>query len=259
MRHKSCSRRFAAWQRVGSVRFYSHLCALLCITVASASACFGQQVSVTGRIELFRDGTAQRQDSSGAVVWLTRIGDSGEPLAAAGSPRPQLVQRNKSFFPHVLVVQVGYPVEFPNKDPFFHNVFSLFEGKRFDLGLYEAGSSRTVLFDREGISYIFCNIHAEMSGVVIALKTPYYGISDRRGVIAIPNVPRGRYELRVWQERALPESLEALTRTILISETSHSFGALRIMEQRNTSQVHKNKYGQDYDNATPSVPVYPRP
>jgi hypothetical protein len=150
-------------------------------------------------------------------------------------------------------------VDFPNKDPFFHNVFSLFEGKRFDLGLYEAGSSRTVVFDREGISYIFCNIHADMSGVVLAVKTPYYGTSDRRGVIAIPNVPLGKYELRVWHERALPESLDTLTHAMLISEASHSFGVLRLTEQRNTSQAHKNKYGQDYDNPTPAVPVYPHP
>src|SRR5712664_2902131 len=153
----------------------------------------------------------------------------------------------------------GAPVEFPNADPFFHNVFSLFEGKRFDLGLYEAGSSRTVAFDREGISYIFCNIHADMSGVVVALKTPYFGTSDRRGVIAIPNVPLGRYELRIWHERALPESLDTQTHEILISEASHSFGVLRLTEQRNTSQAHKNKYGQDYDNSTPAIPVYRRP
>jgi plastocyanin len=241
------------------MRLYSHLCALFYITAAVASACFGQQVTVTGRIELVRDGIAQRQDSSDAVVWLTPLGDSGEPQAAAGLPQPQLIQKNKSFLPHVLVVRVGVPVEFPNKDPFFHNVFSLFEGKRFDLGLYEAGSSRTVVFDREGISYIFCNIHADMSGVVLALKTPYYGTSDRRGVITIPNMAPGRYELRVWHERALPESLDTLTHAILISEASHSIGVLHLTEQRNTSQAHKNKHGQDYDNPTPAVPVYPHP
>jgi plastocyanin len=251
--------RFAAQQRVGKLRLCFHLCELLCITAAVANVCSGQQVTVTGRIELFRDGIAQHQDSSDAVVWLTPLGDSGEPQAVAGSPRQQLVQKNKSFLPHVLVLRVGVPVAFPNKDPFFHNVFSLFEGKRFDLGLYEAGSSRTVVFDREGISYIFCNIHADMSGVVLAVKTPYYGTSDRRGVIAIPNVPLGKYELRVWHERALPESLDILTHAILISEASHSFGVLRLTEQRNRSQAHKNKYGQDYDNPTPTVPVYPHP
>jgi plastocyanin len=246
-------------RRVGGLRLWSALCALLCMMTTFATTCLGQQITITGRAELFRDATTRSADSSDVVVWLTRIGESGETQAASSPPRAQLVQKNKSFLPHMLVVQVGRPVEFPNKDPFFHNVFSLFEGKRFDLGLYEAGSSRTVVFDREGVSYIFCNIHAEMSGVVVALKTPYYGISDRRGVIAISDVPLGRYELRVWHERALPESLDTHTRVILISETSHSFGVLRITERPNTFQAHKNKYGLDYDNSAPDVPVYPRP
>jgi plastocyanin len=224
-----------------------------------STACFCQEVTVTGRIELLRDGIVRRRGASNVVVWLIRLGDSMEPQIPSESASQQLVQRNKSFLPHVLVVRVGVPVEFPNKDPFFHNVFSLYEGKRFDLGLYEAGRSRTVVFDREGVSYIFCNIHAEMSAVVVALKTPYYGISDRNGGITIPRVPPGRYELRIWHERALPESLDALARVILISEASRSFGVLRLTEDRNVSQAHKNKYGQDYDNPTPTVPTYPHP
>ena len=108
------------------------------------------------------------------------------------------MQKNKSFHPSLLVIPVGGKVEFPNHDPFFHNVFSLFEGKRFDLGLYESGTTRFVQFDKPGVSFIFCNIHAEMSAVVIALATPYYAISDSRGDLSIPNVPPGRYELQVF-------------------------------------------------------------
>ncbi len=224
-----------------------------------SSASRSQEVTVTGKLELFREGSASLQDSSSGVVWLTRIGETGEPPAASSSPKLQLVQKNKSFNPHLVVVQVGSSVAFPNKDPFFHNVFSLFEGKRFDLGLYEAGTSRTVIFDREGISYIFCNIHPEMSGVVVALKTPYYGISDARGSVTIPDVPPGRYELHVWHERAIPDSLDSQVRTILVSDTLHSFGALRVAEQQSAPAPHKNKYGQDYETPSPAVPVYPHP
>ena len=122
------------------------------------------------------------------MVWLVPASGTVKP-AFHQTQNPRLVQRNKSFEPHVLVVPVGSVVAFPNHDPFFHNVFSLFEGKRFDLGLYEAGSTRGVHFDKPGISYIFCNIHPEMSAVVIALDTPYYGISDPRGQVVIANVP----------------------------------------------------------------------
>src|SRR6266496_895518 len=130
---------------------------------------------------------------------------AGETNMIQRTPRRRfrLIQQRKRFEPHLLVVAVGSTVEFPNLDPFFHNVFSLFEGKRFDLGLYEAGSIRNVSFDRPGISYIFCNIHAEMSAVVIAVPTPYYAISSVKGEIVLANVPVGRYAMHVWYETAL--------------------------------------------------------
>jgi plastocyanin len=217
-----------------------------------------QQLAVTGKLELVRKDAASAQDFSEGVVWLTRIGD---PVEVSGSsvPRQQLLQRNKTFHPHLVVVPVGGQVVFPNKDPFFHNVFSLFDGKRFDLGLYEAGSSRAVTFDREGISYIFCNIHPEMSAVVVSLKTPYYGISDARGAVSIPDVPAGRYELHVWHERAIPESLDSLVRTISVNENARSFGTLRVTQQPSPLQPHKNKYGQDYETPSPTDPLYPHP
>jgi len=233
---------------------------LLCLTVLmTPSISRSQSVGVTGRIEFTQSASARAADLSDAVVWLTPLGDTNAKEDSRSHRRLQLLQKNKSFSPHVLVVQVGEPVDFPNRDPFFHNVFSLFEGKRFDLGLYEAGSSRAVVFDREGISYIFCNIHAEMSAVIIALKTPYYGISDRKGMITIADVPPGRYEMHVWDERALPEPLAALTRTLGLSESTHSIGVLRLAEQRSALLTHKNKYGQDYDSPTPNSPIYNRP
>lgn len=227
--------------------------------VAFAPSSAARQVTVTGKVELFREGLTKNEDSSGAVVWLTRIGEPERPQFASGLAKQQLVQKNKSFSPHVVVVQVGSTVAFPNRDPFFHNVFSLFEGKRFDLGLYEAGSSRNVIFDREGISYIFCNIHPEMSGVVVAVNTPYYGISNSRGVVSIGEVPSGRYELHVWHERAVPDSLDSQVRAIFVSENLHSLGVLRVEEQRSAPAAHKNKYGEDYEKPSPAVPIYPHP
>jgi plastocyanin len=256
MHHPSCKIPNFKSRKLGkfSALRFAALALLSALTVSSSS--LAQQVSVTGKLELFRESSAA-EDSSTGVVWLTRIGNPAESPNVSAAPRKQLVQKNKSFIPHLLVVQVGSPVVFPNKDPFFHNVFSLFDGKRFDLGLYEAGTSRTALFDREGISYIFCNIHPEMSAVVVALKTPFYGISDSRGLISIPDVPPGRYELHVWHERAIPESLDSQVRTILVSEAAHSFGVLRVAEQPSVPQPHKNKYGQDYETPIPSDPVYP--
>jgi plastocyanin len=255
-----CSRTSSSVLREMTARFVVGILFLAPVSfLAFPARSFPQQVSVTGKLELFRDGSGAARDPSGGVVWLSRLGDSGEPAPPPAGAKQQLVQRNKTFAPHLLVVPVGSAVVFPNRDPFFHNVFSLFDGKRFDLGLYEAGTSRSVMFDREGISYIFCNIHPEMSAVVVALKTPYYGVSDAHGSIMIPNVPPGRYELHVWHERAIPDSLDSQVRTILISESLRSLGILRIAEQPTAPLPHKNKYGEEYETPSPTTPVYPHP
>ena len=215
---------------------------------------------LTARVEFHKGAQGKNlPDASNAVVWLTPLNSSDANPAANGAiPHPKLVQHNKHFEPHVVVVRVGSSVEFPNRDPFFHNVFSLFEGKRFDLGLYEAGTTRDVHFDRPGISYIFCNIHPEMSAVVIAVETPYYGISNRRGELQITGVPAGRYLLRVWSEASLPDDLKSQAREITISETTSSLGTIRLTETP-PATAHKNKYGQEYEPPSPSSPAYERP
>ena len=191
------------------------------------------------------------------MVWLTPIGARAPAISFSKQPL-RLTQHNKNFEPHVLVVPVGSAVQFPNRDPFFHNVFSLFEGKRFDLGLYEAGTTRNVSFDRPGISYIFCNIHAEMSAVVIALETPYFGISNRKGEIVIAQVPAGRYMMRTWYETALMESLDAMAREISVTENSSTLGVLEI-PAATAASAHKNKYGMDYEPPAPNSPAYEHP
>jgi plastocyanin len=226
----------------------------------------GQNNAVTVRIAVQSQIAAKQEksvkiavDASDVVVWLKPLDPAAKSeLQDTSDPKKfRLVQHNKSFQPHVLVVPVGTVVDFPNHDPFFHNVFSLFDGKRFDLGLYEAGASNSVRFDRLGVSFLFCNIHPEMSAVVVAVDTPYYGLSDRKGSLAIQNVPDGRYELHVWYERSLPDDLKNLTRTVTISSTSRELGAIQVPENPSFTTAHKNKYGQDY--TPPPVPSYSHP
>ena len=217
-----------------------------------------QQVTLSGRVKLASIGKpAHSPQAGGVVVWLRPL-DPQQHLKPFPAEPLKLVQRDKTFEPHLLVVPVGAVVQFPNRDPFFHNVFSLFEGKRFDLGLYEAGSTRNVSFDRPGISYIFCNIHAEMSAVVIALDTPYYSISTAKGEVVIPDVPVGRYEMHIWYETALPETLKALTRELNVSESTSTLGLLEI-PAGGTASGHRNKYGMDYEPSTPNAPGYNNP
>ncbi|HYW40501.1 MAG TPA: hypothetical protein VE957_20530 [Terriglobales bacterium] len=226
--------------------------------------------TVRGRVEVIGaggKGKTRHGTIPGTVVWLTPMtGASGEATMATPSPlgnpqaspeqTPRLVQKNKSFEPHILVVPAGSTVEFPNRDPFFHNVFSLFEGKRFDLGLYESGTSRMVRFDRAGISYIFCNIHPEMSAVVITMATPLYAISNRDGQLSLAGVPYGRYMLHVWSEGMGPENEQPFTREITIGENATSLGLIRVPEASGQRMAHKNKYGREYDEPTPNNSVY---
>jgi plastocyanin len=231
--------------------------AVFLAAMISSTQCRAQEPPVSLNVVITRAETtnakapesrAQFPDVSNAAVWLTPL-DRNEGNTASQETHDkaqQLVQRHKTFEPHVLIVPVGTRVEFPNKDPFFHNIFSLFDGKRFDLGLYEAGTTRTVLFDRPGVSFLFCNIHAEMSAVVLSVDTPYFGLSDRTGNIQIHNVPNGRYQMSVWFERATPENLKRLSRIVTISNSSRSLGTIRIQENPNFTLAHKNKYGLNY-------------
>jgi plastocyanin len=203
---------------------------------------------------------AKAPGNSEVVVWLSPLTPPGKTATPPPSSphKAVLLQKNKTFEPHVLVIPVGTEVEFPNKDPFFHNVFSMFEGKRFDLRLYESGSSRSQRFDRPGISYVFCNIHSEMSAVIIALDTPYYATSNRAGEITVPNVPAGRYMLHVWKEGLSNEALRRLSVPVVVSSSSTQLGKLVVQTTAPLPLTHKNKYGRDYDQPTPGQ-IYNEP
>lgn len=202
----------------------------------------GQMAEVTAKLQV---PPANRHGPEGippSVIWLKPLTGAGR--LAAAPDRFTLMQKDKTFSPHLLVVPVGSTVSFPNADPFFHNVFSLFDGRRFDLGLYEAGRTRNVVFSREGVSYIFCNIHPEMSAVVIALSTPLFAIADAEGRFRIKAVPAGDYELHVWVEGNREPAINKLTRRIHVAAGTVSLGDLPA--ERLLPGQHLNKFGEPY-------------
>jgi plastocyanin len=185
--------------------------------------------------------------SANVVVWLSPLQPDPAHPASTGHPGPfRLVQKDKQFTPHLLVVPVGSSVEFPNEDPFFHNVFSLFNGKRFDLGLYESGTSRFVHFDREGVSYIFCNIHPEMGAIVLALSTPFYGVSSPDGSIVIRDVPAGSYRLHIWSETAQAKEPLDGRKIVQVAAAPLNLGQIILESENSPMEHHKNKFGDDY-------------
>jgi hypothetical protein len=167
------------------------------------------------------------EDSNQVVVWLVPI-KPGQVARLHTEPRYRIFQHHKMFEPCLLVVPAGSVVEFPNHDPWFHNVFSVSRSRRFDLGLYEAGTQKAVTFDRTGVSYLFCNIHPEMMAIVLTVDSAYFGVSDKTGHISIGNVPHGKYVLHVWYENAAPQVLEGLPRTIFVGDDNRSLPSISI-------------------------------
>jgi plastocyanin len=229
----------------------TRLIAVITLIAGIAMICAPQvaraAAELSGRVVL--PGAAKKSHPPAAVVWLTAVGKT-PPVAAPTPGRFALVQKNRMFTPHLLVIPVGSMVSFPNEDPFFHNVFSLFNGKRFDLGLYEAGSSRVVEFSREGVSYIFCNIHPEMSAVVISLSTPLYTVADSAEQFTIHSVPAGEYELHVWIEGTPQPALDQLSRRITLREGEPGSVNIDASHTYHPADGHLNMYGKPYDRDT---------
>jgi plastocyanin len=213
-----------------------------------------QRIEVTGSVSVTT--SADRASLADLAVWLTPAGDLPRAVEPAAKAHLKMVQENKRFTPHMLVVRVGAVVDFPNLDPFFHNVFSMYDGKRFDLGLYEAGTSKSVTFSKPGICYVFCNIHPDMSAVIVAVETPYSAVSSRSGEIRISDVPPGRYTLSMWHERYAPATPNDGPREVTISDANRSLGVIRLVDTGKVIAPHTNKYGHEYDPPNTSNPVY---
>jgi plastocyanin len=158
----------------------------------SVSAARAAEAEIAGR------ALAAGKPAANAVVWLEA------PTAPKGRPAGRVVmdQRNLTFVPHVLAVCVGTTVDFPNNDRVFHNVFSYKNGKRFDLGLYPVGAVKQVSFSQPGLSRLFCSIHPNMAAYIMAVDTPYFGVSDRGGRFSLPRVPPGTYTYHAWRPGA---------------------------------------------------------
>ena len=188
----------------------------------------------------------EKRHPPAAVLWLKPVKEtSAAPFTSSQSYT--LLQKNRTFKPHLLIIPVGTVVRFPNADPFFHNVFSLFDGKRFDLGLYEAGSTKSVTFSREGVSYIFCNIHPEMSAVILTLSSRLFAVAGSSGEFQISDVPSGDYEMQVWIEGVPQPTLNRLTRQVHVGTGAVDLGKIEVPGGVPLIMSHKNMYGQSYD------------
>jgi plastocyanin len=197
--------------------------------------------TVTGKVQI-DSGTSNARSRSDIVVWL-------ETAANVPDGRPEqktLLQKDKTFHPHVLIVRTGTIVNFPNADPIFHNAFSTFEGQIFDVGLYAPGTNRSVRFRRPGIVRVFCNIHPSMAAVIVVVSTPYFTRLTSTGEYRLTGVPDGSYRVNVYDERAMSKLQKPVAIDVKGDQKKIAAPPIRISEAGYVRQPHKNKFGMDY-------------
>jgi plastocyanin len=226
---------------------------LIFSSLALCCAGIGRSATVSGKVELAfsQDPNVRKHlNYSGVVVWLEPA--SGAAVLPAASRHAEMLQKNKTFTPHVLAITVGTTVDFPNRDFIFHNAFSNYNGETFDIGLYPPRTSKSTVFNRAGVVRVFCNIHPTMSAVIVVLKSPYFGVSDHGGAFQILNVPAGSYRMHVFHERATEQTLEALSRVVEIPSDGLQLPGIAVSESGYLQLPHKNKFGKDYSPVTDS-------
>jgi plastocyanin len=146
------------------------------------------------------------------LVYLSKAPPAAEDLSKA---KFVMDQRNLEFVPQVLPILVGATVDFPNNDKVDHNVFSMSRTKKFNLGSYTAGESKSVVFDKPGIVELRCDVHAEMAAYILVMKNPYFAVTDKQGQFEIPDsshleqtgltgvkdLAPGKYFIKSWHQK----------------------------------------------------------
>jgi plastocyanin len=221
----------------------------------TAFAAVAPSATISGKVVL-RDSrvtaVSKLGNYSGVVISLVPLDGPAEPEPH----RARMLQKDKTFVPHVLAISTGSTVDFPNADPIFHSAFSSYSGQIFDVGLYPPGTNRAVRFTRPGVVRVFCNIHPTMSAVIVVLKTPYFDTTGKDGSFHL-SAPAGDYELDVFHERATEATLRGLKRQITVGESAVQLPQIDISESGWLAVPHKNKYGHNYPPGSGDDSLYP--
>ena len=231
-------------QRTSPARRFPRGFLLIVVLTMTPWPAAGETIKGTAALVDADGRPVKKPDRSGVVVWLEPAASVTSPAASPAKPIT-VSQRKLMFVPHVTAIQVGTAVDFPNDDPIFHNVFSNFDGQVFDLQLYAPQTARRVVFRRPGIVRVFCNIHDSMSAFIAVMPQPYFAVSDTQGRFEI-QAPPGEYRVQFWYERARPDTLARLARSVTIGNAPLSLPETQIPVSNDPPPPHKDKYGRDY-------------
>lgn len=178
--------------------------------------------SVVGRVK----GAAD------AVIYIDIPGKLAKGTAS-------MKQEGKAFIPRTLVVQRGTKVEFPNRDAFFHNVFSVTPDNSFDLGSYRQGESKSVSLTKAGVVNVYCNMHPQMVGHILVVPSQHHVNAGQDGFFKLSDVPAGKHKVVAWAPNA-----KAVTTEIEVVAGQATTVELEVKKGR--SQPHTNKEGMPY-------------
>src|SRR5213592_3774254 len=166
--------------------------------------------TVEGRVELPKSHSAPVQAKRYEIVTKAGVLSTQPPLAVvyldgsfpqpASVPTKEVAQKDLTFIPAILPIQLGTKVEFPNLDDAYHNIFSYSPAKRFDLGRYRPDERPipSQVFDAPGLVTLHCDIHEHMRGLILVLETPHFVRSDTAGHYRLAGLPAGHYTLKAW-------------------------------------------------------------
>lgn len=159
------------------------------------------EVSVhAGSLEAYVASTTGTPVEDSAIIVEPSAGD-----VPMHHPRATIEQRDRELVPYVTIVQTGTAIDFPNRDPLKHHLFSFSPAKRFELKLYAGKPEKPVIFDKPGEVALGCNIHDWMEAYVLVVDSPYFAKTGRNGHATISNIPPGHYRLRLWHPRQKSE------------------------------------------------------
>lgn len=181
--------------------------------VWAMSLCAAPSVALAGRVEIVtldRDGAPVPE----VAVYALPVGaqapgpDTHDVHSAQRNSAPEITQGELAFHPHLLIIETGTAVRFPNDDDVRHHVYSFSAAKRFDLTI-DSGSVTSETFDTPGVVTLGCNIHDDMLAYVLVVDTPHFAMTGGEGMGSLTDLAPGRYEIRVWtprlSEKSLPE------------------------------------------------------
>lgn len=98
---------------------------------------------------------------------LTAIALTGFAAGSAvAEDEVKITQKGKKFSEKQITLKPGQKVTFVNDDSVAHNVYTIVNGKKKDLGLQKPSEEGSIAFDAAGTYRVRCAIHPRMKLVV---------------------------------------------------------------------------------------------